>query len=362
MSSPTVASRIGRAVTSLVRPVPAVLLFAAAWCAFLLVLHPSFMNWGSTADERAAPLLGDTAPPAAYFTRAITIDAPPAAVWPWLMQIGQDRAGFYSNDWLENLFGGDIHNGAVLRPEWQARSVGDRIPMAGEELRRAAGDYTLLTVRQLEPERLYADVPGSFVLQPTDSGGTRLLLREALAIPERAGAMWLLWDPMHFVMEQRMLQGIKERAEGRPFVPPVVQAAARVGWLLGGLGLLVVFLRRRDWRPWLLAPAAVVAPTLWLTGDLNSALAGALAVGVTVGGALALGWRWVWAYLPLASAVALVLLLAPDPYAAFGLLFMALAGGALWRLVARSPSVRRPPGRRGRPVRPERGPPALRAA
>jgi hypothetical protein len=338
--SPSAAARLRDAGAALPRPILSLLLFGAAWGLFLGVLHPWFMNWGATAEERAAVLPGDTAPPSAYFTRAITIDAPPAAVWPWLMQIGQDRAGFYSNDWLENLFGGDIHNAAELRPEWQGRAVGDKIPMAGEQLRRAGGEYTLLTVRLLEPERVYADVPGRFVLRPTGDGGTRLLLREALAIPERAGAMWLLWDPMHFVMEQRMLQGLKERVEGRPFVPPFVQATARVGWVVAGVGLLALFLRRRDWRAWLLAPAAVVALTLWLTGDLDSALAGALAVGITVGGALAFRWRWVWAYLPLASAVALVLLLAPDPYAVFGLLFLAIGGGAFGRVRGRPPFTR----------------------
>jgi hypothetical protein len=330
--------RITRVGRPLARPGPALLLLAAAWGLFLLVLHPWFMNWGSTPEERAVPLPGDTAPPSTYFTRAITIDAPPGAVWPWLMQIGQDRAGFYSNDWLENLFGGDIHNAGVLRPEWQARSVGDRIPMAGEEVRRAGGDYTLLTVRLLEPGRVYADVPGRFVLEPTAAGGTRLLLREPLAIPERAGLTWLVWDPMHFVMERRMLEGIKERAEGRPLVPGAVEAGARVGWALGGLGLLVVFLRRRRWRPWLLLPAVAAAPPLWLTGDANSALAAAMAVGITVVGALVFGWRRVWGYLPLAAAVALVLLLAPDNYSAFGLLFLVLGGGALWLLARRPPS------------------------
>lgn len=54
-------------------------------------------------------LPGDSAPPSSYFTRAITIDAPPSAVWPWLLAIGQDRAGFLSNDYLENLTGADIH-------------------------------------------------------------------------------------------------------------------------------------------------------------------------------------------------------------------------------------------------------------
>src|SRR5579859_1590512 len=97
-------------------------------------------------------------------------------------------------------------------------------------------------------------------------------------------------------------------------VPPVVQAAAHIGWTLAGLGLLTVWLSRRRWWPWLaLAPGV---PILWSTSDLNSALAAFLAIGVTVVGALAYGWRWWPAYLLLASGVALVLLLAPDSFAA----------------------------------------------
>jgi hypothetical protein len=76
-------------------------------------------------------LPADTAPPAAYFTRAISIDAPPSAVWPWLLAVGQDPAGFLSNDYLENLAGGDIHNADTLRPEWVERSLGDKVPMSG---------------------------------------------------------------------------------------------------------------------------------------------------------------------------------------------------------------------------------------
>jgi hypothetical protein len=309
------------------RPVPAVLIFAGLWGIFLLALHPWSMYWGSTPDERAMALPGDTAAPSAYYTRAITIEAPPSAVWPWLLAIGQDRAGFLSNDWLENLTGADIHNVDELRPEWRQRAIGDKVPMAGPELQRLGGEGTLLTVRILEPERVFADVPGRFVLLPQGNDATRLLLREAFDIPERSGLMWLLWDPMHFVMEQRMLQGIKERAEGQPLVPPVVQAAARLGWALAGLALLAVFLSRHRWWPWLVVPTAAAVPALWLAGDLNSALAAFLSVGITVAGALVFGWRWWPPYLLLASAVALVLLLAPDAYAAFGLQFLAVLAG-----------------------------------
>jgi hypothetical protein len=267
-------------------------------------------------------LPGDTAPPGTYFTRAISIDAPASAVWPWLQAIGQDRAGFLSYDYLENLTGADIHNADTLRPEWRQRSVGDRVPMSSPLFRRLMGDGTTTLIRTVEPERVIADAPGRFVLLPRAPSGTRLLLRESLNIPERSGAFWIIWDPMHFVMEQRLLQGVKERAEGRPFVPPAVQALAHVGWALAGVSLLGLFLSRRRWWPWLVLPIALIAPSLWLTGDLNSALAGFLAVGITVAGFLAFGWRWLGPYVLIASAVAFVLLLAPDSYATFGLILL----------------------------------------
>jgi hypothetical protein len=302
---------------------------AIAWGLYLGVLHPWHMDWGATDAERRMSLPGDdpAADPADSFTRAITVEAPPAEVWSWLVQIGQDRAGFYSYTWLENLTGADIHNADEIRPEWQRRAVGDKVPMAGDPLRRLEGEATLLTVRVVEPQRAIGDLPGRFVLLPEGDHATRLLLREPLAIPERAGLGWVVWDPLHFVMEQRMLRGIKERAEGRPLVPPAVQALARVGWTLAGLGLLAVFLSRRRRWPWLALPMAAVVPSLWLAADPDAALAGFLAVGITVAGALVFGRRWWPPYSLLASAVAIVLLLAPDAYATFGLLFLLAAAG-----------------------------------
>ena len=319
--------------------VGAVAIFGALCGLFLVVWHPWLMNWGSTRAEQTMVLPGDTRAPSAYLTRAITINAPPAAVWPWLMQIGQDRAGFYSNDYLENLTGANMHNADVIRSEWQVRAVGDKVRMTTPEQTAIGGPGTLLTVRILDPQRVFADVPGRFVLLPVGDRATRLLVRENLAIPERSGMTWLIWDPMHFVMEQRMLQGIKERAEGQPFVPPVIQVAAHAGWSLAGLGLLLAFLPQRRWWPWLLLPIASGRPILWFTGDLNSALAAFLAVGFTVVGALALGWRWWPSYLLLGSGVALVLLLSPDNFATFGVLFLLVEIAAAVRLV-RQPARR----------------------
>jgi hypothetical protein len=128
-------------------------------------------------------------------------------------------------------------------------------------------------------------------------------------------------------MEQRMLQGIKGRAEGHTLVPPVVQIAAQLGWAAAGVTLFGLLIFRRGWRPWLVLPIGVMAGPLWLTGDINSFLARFLAIGITVSGFLGFGWRWLPPYLLVASGVALVLLLAPDSYATFGLIFLFVAAG-----------------------------------
>ena len=95
--------------------------------AYERLVRPWQERWGATDDEVAADLSGDelTVEPASQSTRAITIDAPPEQVWPWLVQLGADRGGFYSYDWLENVFGLAIHNADELVPAWQHLSVGD---------------------------------------------------------------------------------------------------------------------------------------------------------------------------------------------------------------------------------------------
>src|SRR5690349_9989833 len=79
---------------------------------YIALVRPWHMRWGATDDEVRRPLPGDelVARPKALATHAITIRAPAAEIWPWLVQFGQGRGGFYSYDWLENLFGCDIHN------------------------------------------------------------------------------------------------------------------------------------------------------------------------------------------------------------------------------------------------------------
>jgi hypothetical protein len=315
---------------------------ALLWVAYLVVLHPWLMSWGATPEEGGMALPGDDPAlgPSSHFTRAITIEAPPSSVWPWIVQIGQDRAGFYSYTWLENLTGADIHNADTVRPEWQALTLGDRVPLARPDLLGGSlSSVSHTDIVALEHERMIANIPGRFVLLPVGGRATRLLFRESLRSQGPALSRWLAWDPMHFVMVQRMLRGIKERAEGRPLVAAPLMLAARLGWALAGVSLLIAFLRNRRWWLWLCVPVAAVLAPLSGTGDWEAALAGFLATGITLAGALAFGWRW-WAfYLLLVAGVLLMLLLAPDAYAAFGLSFVlavvAMIARALFRPAAR---------------------------
>ena len=126
---------------------------------------------------------------------------------------------------------------------------------------------------------------------------------------------------MHFVMVQRMLRGIQERAMVQPLVPGGVLIVARIGWLLAGAGVLGLLLSRRHRWPWLALAVLVLVPALLASGDWDAALAGFLAIGIALSGFLAFGRGWWPAYLLITSLVLLVLLVAPDAYTAFGLVF-----------------------------------------
>jgi hypothetical protein len=193
------------------------------------VVRPWQEQWGATDDEVAMALPGDAfvLEPASQVTRAITIDAPPADVWPWIVQLGADRGGFYSYDRLENLFGLGIHSANRIVPEWQTRRVDDLVyaNLAGTggwyvvEIR--PGDALVLQLANLVTHRparrdegLRWEFLWTFALRPTDDGATRLLVRERVAF-DRAATRWLL-APMglaSFVMTHRMLVGIRARAE-----------------------------------------------------------------------------------------------------------------------------------------------------
>jgi hypothetical protein len=178
-------------------------------------LRERVLTWGATPAEAAMTLPGDELldPADIVATRAIGIDAPPSAIWPWLVQMGPGRAGAYTYDWIENLFGLDLHSADRIHPEWQDLKVGDVL--------RSGEDGPAMRVEILEPERTLSnrseagDWVWTFALVP-ENGTTRLISRNRIAMTGAAAGQrlgMLVMEPGSLVMERKMLLGIKERAE-----------------------------------------------------------------------------------------------------------------------------------------------------
>jgi hypothetical protein len=170
------------------------------------VIRPWLRRWGATHEECARRLPGDPgAKPLVQATRAVTVHAPAREVWRWLVQIGQDRGGFYSYDWLENLAGCQVDSAEEIHDEWQHREAGDPLYLF-------PGYATRLADVQA-PYALVIENWGAYVVEPVDESTCRLLARSTI---ERngAGVMYvLLIELPHAIMERKMLLGIKQRAE-----------------------------------------------------------------------------------------------------------------------------------------------------
>lgn len=183
-------------------------------------------DWGSTPEERTRHWPGDdlTEEPDAVFTRAVSVDASPEAVWPWLVQFGLGRAGFYSYELLERVAGIPVRNVEQILPEHQVLRVGDEIKLHPN----APG----IPVGKVDPPRfLCFGVPSgrsdaevsdpsrswSLYVEPRAKEGCRIVLRsciEALRLPTFAKRVGLALEvPVDFLMEQRMLRTIKRLAE-----------------------------------------------------------------------------------------------------------------------------------------------------
>ena len=192
-----------------------------AVAAYILIARPRHLRWGATDAEANESVPGDDLIANADLTatRAITIRALAGQVWPWIAQLGQERGGFYSYDWLENLARCDIHSADRIVPEWQDVVVGDEVRLAPE---------VSLVVCSVEPRRSLVlrggipignsappyDFTWAFALCDGPDETTRLLVRERYAYT-RPWAR-LVVEPaevVSFVMSRKMLRGIKDRAE-----------------------------------------------------------------------------------------------------------------------------------------------------
>lgn len=198
------------------------------------VLRRWYNRWGATDEEIDRSLPGDelVRRPELGYTRAITIDASPERVWPWLAQIGQGRGGFYSYDGLENLVGCGIHSVDELLPDHQEIAVGDIVRSGRDRhvcwivmdveaphhlILQGAGTPVSIEVPEIVddvPPRGYVASTWQWVLGPVDGGvRTRLVVRQRCTYSPRQWLLWRIVEPLNFVMERRMLLGMRDRAE-----------------------------------------------------------------------------------------------------------------------------------------------------
>jgi proline iminopeptidase len=233
MSGSAVASndrRTPRALRAASRALGSVALLNVGYRA---LLQPRLATWGASEEEAHATLPGDDVLPvgATTSTMGTTIDAPPAAVWPWLVQMGCGRAGWYSYDLLDN---GSRPSAEQIVPEWQRVSLGEHVPSDPSERGRfwftIEGIYPeralvlrasvdLHTGRAYEPSRghpaAYSDSTWTFALRELPGSRTRLLARTR----GQASPLWravpmsvVVGLPSHVLMQTRQFRNIKRRA------------------------------------------------------------------------------------------------------------------------------------------------------
>jgi hypothetical protein len=191
-------------------------------------LRGKHAHWGMSREQAELAHPGDEYVPAPrwMWTHAIDVDAPPEAVWPWIAQIGQDKAGFYSYQFLENLAGSDIQNASRIHPEWQSPRVGGelRLHPATLPLRVAVVEpgRALIAHAGIDPTTGRANgddvaVSWALLLTPLPGGRTRVVSRFRSHYPGDLASCLAygpyLTESIGFVMDRRMLRGIKQRAE-----------------------------------------------------------------------------------------------------------------------------------------------------
>jgi len=264
--------------------------------AYYVLIRPSQLRWGATPDEVTRPLPGDdlVARPSLHATRAITIAAPPEKIWPWIVQIGYHRAGFYGYDLIENLGSkSGIRSAVNIIPKFQHLSVGDKVYMSR---------IAWFKICDLRPNRILiwcdeATPPQgafTFALFPLDEGHTRVVVRARIRFhwSDRRAPLDLFTEFGDHVAVPRMLLGMRDRIEGRPATPLAMQALELASWtatLLEFTAALFMVLARRYW--WRQPAAALISGAILLFVLYARA---PLWIGILLQCPAVLAMRWAW--------------------------------------------------------------------
>ncbi|MCP3976934.1 MAG: hypothetical protein GY720_20800 [bacterium] len=198
---------------------------AAAAAAYHFLIRPRILRRGATYEESMRPLPGDEITPLNPFrsTMATTIEATPEEVWPWLVQVGWERAAFYSYNRIEAALGMDLHNADEIKALWQNLEIGDTMWMSHPRLKDLFPETKVATIEPYRalvfaihgPEGTDAPPSGawSFILDPIDATSTRLIARLQVRSSSLVGKLvfYGFMEPAHFIMQDGMFRGLKKR-------------------------------------------------------------------------------------------------------------------------------------------------------
>lgn len=176
-------------------------------------IRPMHLSWGATATEQKMTMPADSliSLNRIVSTRAITINTSKENIWPWIAQTGQNRGGFNSYYWLENLFAAKMLNADSIVPQWQNPQPGDTVYYGEGE------GYELISF--VKQNNYYSLGGWTFYLDSISSQNTRLIIRyPSMEVRESKMMQFYyhgLFEPLHFVMESGMMMGVKQRSEGK---------------------------------------------------------------------------------------------------------------------------------------------------
>ena len=231
---------------------------------YTVFLRPLILTWGASENEIKMPLVGDNLAPYISSTRAITINAPVSEVWKWLTQLGADRGGFFSYAFIEKELGYETRNTDNIIPEFQEMKVGRIVPGSLDESKSII-KYNFPVV-YVEPGNSFVlEGWGAFVLKKLNTEQTRLIVRNhGRELPSLKSKIGDFFEKLlHYIMERRMLMGIKARAEAGSGVQ--LSSISDILWFSGvflsGIGIFLMVFMSRGIRSVLLS---VIYGIIWL--------------------------------------------------------------------------------------------------
>lgn len=232
-------------------PVRVILIILCIACLQLIfgmtVIKPLIFTWGSTDQETTMAMPGDHLAPFISSTRSITVNAPISEVWDWLIQLGADRGGFYSYWFIEKPLGYRYREQNQIEPKFKDMKVG-RIISGSLDSSESVIEYSFPVVAVDQGNFFVLKGWGCFLLNEIDLKHTRLIVRthgqKLSTFRDHVG--YFIMMPLHYLMERRMLMGIKTRSETGPGMP--FSSIKDIIWFMGVclsliciLGLLTCF-------------------------------------------------------------------------------------------------------------------------